>query len=202
MIATAAFRAYPTGNFCNASETVRALGAGFQPVIQGVRIAGRAKTVRTPPGQNAAIHRAVHSAHPGDLLVVDGGGALTFGAFGDLLAETCQARGIVGGVFDCAIRDASELRAMGFQAFCRGRHPAATRKDEPGEIDVEIHCAGALVRPGDIVIGDDDGVVVVPSDAADAILERVAKVAAREAEIRARIHAGETTFEIFDLSRD
>ncbi len=94
------FARYPTGNLCNANPAVKALAPMIKPLIPGKRVAGRARTARIVPGQNAAIHRAVHDAQPGDILVVDGAASLRFGPFGDLLADCCKTRGMTGGVFD------------------------------------------------------------------------------------------------------
>ena len=193
------FAAYPTGNFCNADLRVRPLGSAIKPLIPGRRVAGLARTVRITPGQNGAIHRSVHLAQPGELLVVDGAASDRFGPFGDLLAEGCKAKGIVGAVFDCTIRDSTDIAALGFQVFCRGFHPEATAKAEPGEIDIPVNVGGVSVSPGDIIVGDDDGVVVIPAEIAAEVLGKVAEVAAREERIRARILAGETTYEIFEL---
>jgi 4-hydroxy-4-methyl-2-oxoglutarate aldolase len=194
------FAAYPTGNLCNADARVRAVAPAIKPLIPAKRIAGVARTVRITPGQNGAIHRAVHKAQPGDLLIVDGGASMRFGPFGDLLADGCIAKGIVGAVFDCTIRDSADIAAMGFQVFCRGFHPEATAKTDRGETDIPVVIGGVSIHPGDIVVGDDDGVVVIPANAALEVLTNVAAVAAREEDIRARIHAGETTLEIFDLA--
>lgn len=193
------FAAFPTGNLCNADPRVRAIAPAIRPLIPGKRIAGRARTARITPGQNGAIHRAVHHATAGDILVVDGGGSERFGPFGDLLADGCIAKGMVGAVFDCTIRDSADIAALGFQVFCRGFHPEATAKTDRGDTDVPVVLGGVTVHPGDIVVGDDDGVVVIPGDAAEEVLTKVAAVAAREETIRARIHAGETTLEIFEL---
>ena len=193
------FAAFPTGNLCNADARVKALASTLKPLIPGKRIAGPARTVRITPGQNGAIHRAVHHAGPGDILAVDGGGYDRFGPFGDLLADGCRAKGMPGAVFDCTIRDSADIAALGFQVFCRGFHPEATAKTERGETDVPVTIGGVMVNPGDILVGDDDGVVVIPKVIAPEVLEKVAAVAAREDAIRARIHAGETTLEIFDL---
>lgn len=194
------FTVYPTGNLCNADSRVRAVTPGFKPLINSKRIAGTARTVRITPGQNGAIHRAVHHARPGDLLVVDGGGSRRFGHFGDLLADCCLAKGMAGAVFDCTIRDSADIAALGFQLFCRGFHPEAALKSEKGETDIPVVIGGAAVNPGDILVGDDDGVVVIPRNIALEVLEKVAVVAAREEAIRARIRAGETTLEIFELN--
>lgn len=194
------FADFPTGNLCNADPRVQSLASAIKPLIPGKRIAGRARTVRITPGQNGAIHRAVHKADVGDILVVDGGASERFGPFGDLLADGCLAKGIVGAVFDCTIRDSADITALGFQVFCRGYHPEATAKTERGETDVQVIVGGVDVNPGDIVVGDDDGVVVIPLGAADDVLTEVAAVAAREKTIRARILAGETTLDIFGLN--
>ena len=195
------FLAFPTGNLCNADPRVRPLSSAIRPLIPGVRIAGGARTVRIKPGQNGAIHRAVHKAEPGDILVVDGGGSLRWGPFGDLLAEGCKAKGMVGAVLDCTIRDSTDIASLGFQVFCRGFHPEATAKTDPGETDISVQVGGVVVEPSDILVGDDDGVVVIPATIASQVLASVGAVAQREEMIRARILAGETTYEIFDLGR-
>ncbi|MEM9524184.1 MAG: RraA family protein [Pseudomonadota bacterium] len=193
------FANFPTGNLCNACPRVRALSTEIGPLIAGKRIAGAARTVRITPGQNGAIHRAVHHAAPGEMLVVDGGASDRFGPFGDLLADGCIAKGMAGAVFDCTIRDSADIAALGLQVFCRGFHPEATAKTDPGETDIPIVVGGTLINPGDIIVGDDDGVVAIPRDIAADVLHKVTAVAAREEAIRARIHAGESTFEIFEL---
>ena len=193
------FAAFPTGNLSYADPRVRAVAAAIKPLIPGKRIAGRARTVRITPGQNGAIHRAVHHAAAGDVLMVDGDASERFPPFGDLLADGCLAKGIVGAVFDCTIRDSADIAALGLQVFCRGFHPEATTKTERGETDIPVKLGGVSVKPNDIVVGDGDGVVVIPADAAEAVLAQVAQVAAREEVIRARIHAGDTTLTIFEL---
>ena len=94
-------------------------------------------------------------------MVVDGGGSDRFGPFGDLLADGCLAKGVVGAVFDCTIRDSADIAALGFQVFCRGFHPEATAKTARGETNCPVAICGVVVHPGDIVVGDDDEVVVV-----------------------------------------
>ena len=190
---------FPTGNLCNANANVRAMHASISPLFPGARTAGPALTARIAPGQNAAIHRAIHVASPGHVLVVDGGGDTSFGSFGDILATACQKKGIPGAVLDASVRDSAEIRSLGFPVFCKGIHPAAPDKTDPGDINIEIHCGGVLVRPGDFVIGDDDGVVVVPGELAETVLKQVENVAKREAEILSDLEAGRSTVEIFRL---
>ena len=195
------FADYPTGNLCNAHPDVRPLASAIKPLIPNRRIAGPARTARIVPGQNAAIHRAVHEAEPGDMLVVDGAASERYGPYGDLLADCCKAQGMAGAVFDCTVRDSADIAALGFQVFCRGFHPEATSKTDPGEVNVPVTVGGVRVNPGDILVGDDDGVVAIPAAIASDVLTQVAEVAKRETDIRARILAGETTFDIFELGR-
>lgn len=190
---------YPTGNLSNAHEKVRALGPAIFPLFRGANICGPAKTARITPGQNAAIHRAVHTAKSGDVLAVEAGGNMDFGPFGDILATNCRNIGIAGLIMDGTIRDTGEIREMGFAVFCRGANPMATQKTDPGEIDITITCAGVTIHPEDIIIGDDDGVVVIPAGIATQVAEKVAAIAQKELEIFARLDAGETTQQIFEL---
>ncbi len=117
---------------------------------------------------------------------MDGSGTARFGPFGDLFAEGCKARQMAGAVFDCTIRDSVDIAVLGFQVFSRGYHPEATAMTEHGETAIPIVVGGVEVRPGDIVVGDDDGVVVIPSDGAAEVLHKAAAVVAREAAIRTR----------------
>lgn len=190
---------FPTGNLCNADPRVRPLPAAIRPLIPGRRIAGPARTVRITPGQNGAIHRAVHRARPGEVLIVDGGGSERYGPFGDLLADACLAKGMAGAVFDCTVRDAADIAALGFQVFSRGFHPEATAKTAQDEVGVVLTISGTRIAPGDVLVGDDDGVVVLPSEALAEIVSSAERVVTREDAIRARIRAGETTCEIFNL---
>jgi 4-hydroxy-4-methyl-2-oxoglutarate aldolase len=190
---------YPTGNLCNAHPEVRALGSAVFPLFHGAKLCGAAKTARITLGQNAAIHRAVHTATAGDVLVVEAGGNMEFGPFGDILATNCRNKGIVGLIMDGTIRDTAEIREMGFPVFCRGANPTATQKTDPGEIDIPVTCAGVTVHPGDIIVGDSDGVVVIPADIAAQVVEKVTIVAQKEVEILTRLAGGESTQEIFGL---
>jgi 4-hydroxy-4-methyl-2-oxoglutarate aldolase len=191
---------FPTGNLSNAHREVRAMHSALAPLFQGARIAGPARTARVPLGENAAIHRAVHTAMRGDVLVVDSAGDRTFGPFGDILAACCRNQGVAGLVIDGTIRDTADIKDMRFPVFCLGANPTATAKSDPGEIDIEIECGGVRVRPGDFIAGDDDGVVVVPREIAQAVIEKAGVVARREEAIKARLSRGETTLEIFEIN--
>jgi len=191
--------AYATGNLCNAHPQVRALGPAIAPLAHGTRICGRARTARITPGQNAAIHLIVHAAERGDVIVVDAGGDTRHGPFGDILATNCTNKGVAGLVIDGTVRDTAELGKMGFPVFCRGANPTATLKSEAGVIDVPVTLAGLAVRPGDIVVGDDDGVVIVPAAAAQEVSDNVVRIAEKEQSIFERLAAGEDTKDIFGL---
>jgi len=195
-----ALQDFPTGNLCNAHSEVKAMSAMISPLFEGARIAGPAKTAVIVPGQNAAIHRAVHTANRGQVLVVDGGANQSFGPFGDILATNCLNQGIIGAVIDSTIRDVADIKEMKFPVFCLGAHPAATAKRQPGNIDVPVTCGGIRVRPGDIIVGDDDGVVVIPFEIADVVAQCVQVVADREREIKQKLANGMTTCEIFEIT--
>ncbi|MGK9230337.1 4-carboxy-4-hydroxy-2-oxoadipate aldolase/oxaloacetate decarboxylase [Inquilinus limosus] len=176
-----------------------AMPACIKPIYPGMKLAGSALTVRCKPGDNLAIHVAAASAQPGDVLVVDNDGFVESGPFGDVLATACQARGVVGLVIDGCVRDGPCLREMGFPVFSRGLAMKGAAKTHPGEVGVPIVCAGVAVSPGDVVIGDDDGVVVVPR-----ALIALALKAAREREdtedaIKEKLKAGATTLDLLGL---
>lgn len=193
------FGAHSLGSLCNADSRVLAFGVSIRPLEPGTKVVGRAKTARISPGQNGGIHRAVHTAEPGDVLVVDGGNTQGFGPFGDILATNCMRKGIVGLVISSTVRDVTELRALRFPVFCMGANPTSTGKVEVGEVDIQIVCGTAKVNPADIVVGSDDGVVVVPSEFAEEIADKADAVAAKEQGYLQSISAGKTTYQILEL---
>lgn len=190
---------FAPGVLCNAHPAVRAMRPSIRPLFPGAALCGPAKTVSTGPGQNAAIHRAVHTAKPGEVLVVDGGGEHSCGAFGDLLAICCGQQGVAGLVIDGAVRDTRELAEMGFPVFCSGVNANAAAKSDPGEMDLPVDCGGVRVRPGDIVVGGGDGVAVVPRGIVEDVIARAGEVLAREEAVRVRLAAGETTCDILGI---
>ena len=150
---------------------------------------GTALTVRTRPGDNLMIHKALQLGKPGDVLVIDGGGALDRALFGDIMKNVAKMRGFAGIVIDGAIRDAGAYREDTFPCYARGICHRGPYKDGPGEINVPVSIAGMVVNPGDIVAGDDDGVVVIAPEEARAVAEASRKKASAEAATLATIAA-------------
>ena len=140
---------------------------GLAPMhAPGTVLLGTALTVRTRPGDNLMIHKALQLGKPGDVLVIDGGGALDRALFGDIMKNVAKMRGFAGVVIDGAIRDAAAYREDSFPCYARGVCHRGPYKDGPGEINVAVTIGGVVVNPGDIVVGDDDGLVfIAPKDA-------------------------------------
>ncbi|MER6982580.1 4-carboxy-4-hydroxy-2-oxoadipate aldolase/oxaloacetate decarboxylase, partial [Streptomyces carpinensis] len=142
------------------------LPARLRPVQQGVRIAGTAVTVLSWPGDNLMIHAAVEQCGEGDVLVVTTTSPSTDGMFGELFATALKRRGVRGLVIDAGVRDTAELREMGFAAWSAAVCAQGTVKATGGSVNVPVAIGGQLVRPGDVILADDDGVVVVPRERA------------------------------------
>lgn len=174
----------PTGNIADVMGRFRSMDAGIRPVDAKMRLCGPAVTVMTRPGDNLMCHMAMEIARPGDVVVVNTGHGVYAAVWGELMTHTAMAAGIAGLVVDGAVRDASELRVLGFPVFARAIVATACDKDGPGEINVPIACGGAVVMPGDIVVGDEDSVVVIPREWA---AEVAGLAEAKAAEERARI---------------
>lgn len=166
----------------------------------GLPLCGVAVTVNARPGDNLMVHKAMELARPGDVLVVCTNGCTTSAVFGDIMGHTAVAVGLGGLVVDGAIRDVEGLKALGLPAYSRAVTPGACDTDGPGEVNVPVSCGGVVVAPGDVVVGDQDGVVVVPREDAAVALERLAAVEAGVAKRISAILAGELFKPEIDLT--
>lgn len=189
-----------TATVGEAWPAARILPAPLRPLAPGMVLAGQALTVRCRPGDNLALHRAIAAATPGDVMVVDYGGSLDSGPFGEIMALACQMRGIAGLVIDGAVRDTAQIAALGFPVFARGRDIRGTAKQDGGVIGAAISLGGVRVAAGDIVLADADAILVL--DAADLpdALAAATERAGREARMMERLRQGETTLSILGLS--
>jgi 4-hydroxy-4-methyl-2-oxoglutarate aldolase len=181
------FQSIPTTCISDAMQGLNNLDPAIKPLKEEYRIAGRAFTVKMPVGDNLAVLKAIREARPGDILVVDAKGDTYRAIAGDFVVGLAQTLGIQGIVVDGVIRDIIGVKQLNFPVFCRGTTVAASGKAGWGEINVPISCGGTSVHPGDIIVGDADGVVVVPQALEEKILQqaldKLAKDQAREASV-------------------
>jgi 4-hydroxy-4-methyl-2-oxoglutarate aldolase len=196
-------------------ETLRRLGAAtvheamgqrgyvdraIAPLDPTTRIAGPAYTVDSKPHDNLMMHYALSKAQPGDIIVVDYKGYTRAAAWGDLMTHSARAHRIGGLVVDGAVRDAAAIVDMGFPVYCRGLCITGPTKNQIGRVGVPINVGGCTVRPGDIVVGDRDGVCIVPFDEVDAVIRAAEAREQREAAIIDRLASGATTVELLGLA--
>ena len=171
----------------------------MRPIHAGAKVAGSAVTVLCGPGDNLMLHAALAVVQPGDVLVVATMTESSDGLFGELLAESCRAHGVAGLVIDAGVRDTEALVALDFPVWSRAISAQGTTKTIAGSVNVPIVCAGAPVSPGDAIVGDADGVVVVPRETVAAVSDAVDRRLAREDATRARLQAGELGLDIYGL---
>ncbi|WP_374644788.1 RraA family protein [Tabrizicola sp.] len=188
-----------TATLGEAWPAARLVAAPLRPLAAGMALAGTALPLRCRPGDNLALHLAIAAARPGDVLVVDYGGSLESGPFGEIMALACRMRGIAGLVIDGAVRDSAQIAALGFPVFARGLNIRGTTKADRGEIGVPVVLGGVTIAPGDVILADADAILALDAGDLPPALAAAQARAAREALMMARLRAGETTLSILGL---
>jgi len=171
----------------------------MRPIYPAARAAGTAVTISSQPGDNLMIHAAMEVCKRGDILVVTTTSESTDGMFGELLGVSCEAHGVVGLITDAGVRDTAELTAMDFPVWAKAVSAQGTVKSTAGSVNVPVVCAGKTVNPGDVVVADADGVVVVPREQAAAVAKAGRERIDKEAKTRERLRSGELGVDFYGL---
>ena len=171
----------------------------MRPIYPTARMAGPAVTVSCQAGDNLMIHASIEVCQPGDVLVVVTTSESTDGMFGELLGVSCQAHGILGLIIDAGVRDTTELTGMNFPVWAKAVSAQGTVKATPGDVNLPVVCAGAMINPGDVIVADADGVVVVPREKAAQVAQASEARLAKEEKTRQRLRSGELGLDFYGL---
>ena len=190
---------FGTATVCEAAGGGGIVDVDLKQVIPGSRAAGPARTVLCGQGDNLALHEALASVRPGEVLVITMPEPAPFGAVGELIVLQAQARGVVGMLVDVAVRDIAELKEIGLPIWARFVRVRGTKKADPGRLDVPVVVGGATIRPGDVVVMDDDGVVVVAAERVEEVAGAAQAREEKESRLRSRLRAGELTYDLLGL---
>lgn len=182
-----------------AAGRIGALSSHIKPIALGMRISGPAFPLQLDPGDNLGLHEALYAAPRGSVLVIDAYDFLEAGPFGEIMAVAAQTRGIAGLVTTGSVRDRDAIAKLGFPVFSKGVCIKGTAKFCPPRIGRTIHIDGIVIEPGDMVLGDNDGVVVIPRSQSERVLLSAIERERKEATIMERIRAGERTLDIYNF---
>lgn len=180
---------------------IGALTHDIRPIRNGMKMCGRALTVKCHSGDNIMLIKAISMAKPGDVVIADMGRIIDNGPFGEVLAVDAVTHGVKGLVVNCSVRDTAALAKMGFPVFSAGVSVFGTSKASKGTVNQPIVVGNILVNPGDIVLGDDDGVVIIPFDMAEKALDASKARTAKEAKVMERLRNGECLFDIYGYQK-
>jgi 4-hydroxy-4-methyl-2-oxoglutarate aldolase len=190
---------FGTATVCEAAGGEGIVDVDLKQVVPGSRVAGPARTVLCGQGDNLAVHEALAAVRPGEVLVITMPEPAPFGAVGELVVIQARACGAAGMLVDVAVRDVAELKEIGLPIWARFVRVRGTSKTDPGRLDVPVVVGGATIRPGDVVVMDDDGAVVVPAERIEEVAEGARAREDKESRLRPRLRAGELTYDLLGL---
>jgi 4-hydroxy-4-methyl-2-oxoglutarate aldolase len=190
---------FGTATVCEAAGGEGIVDVDLKQVVPGSRVAGPARTVLCGQGDNLAVHEALAAVRPGEVLVITMPEPAPFGAVGELVVIQARACGAAGMLVDVAVRDVAELKEIGLPIWARFVRVRGTSKTNPGRLDVPVVVGGATIRPGDVVVMDDDGAVVVPGERVEEVAEAARAREDKESRLRPKLRAGELTYDLLGL---
>ena len=190
---------FGTATVCEAAGGEGIVDVDLKQVVPGSRVAGPARTVLCGQGDNLAVHEALAAVRPGEVLVITMPEPAPFGAVGELVVIQARACGAAGMLVDVAVRDVAELKEIGLPIWARFVRVRGTSKTDPGRLDVPVVVGGVTIRPGDVVVMDDDGAVVVPAERVEEVAEGARAREDKESRLRPKLRAGELTYDLLGL---